>query len=342
MHILVSGGLGYIGSHTCLVLLEAGHTISIVDNLINSKIETLEKLRIISTSDFQFYQCDILDYEHLETIVHEGNVDGIIHFAGLKSVGESVSNPLEYYRVNLNTTINLTRLAVKYKIPRFVFSSSATVYGSAKSPLVESQKLLPTTNPYGETKAMCEKILNDASQANPNLGVTLLRYFNPIGAHESGLIGENPNGTPNNLMPYITQVAKGKLEKLKIFGNDYPTNDGTGVRDFIHVMDLAKGHVAAIEKQKSGVQVYNLGTGKGTSVLEIIKTFERVNNLEIPYEFIERRNGDIAEVYANVLKVGKELGWKTERNIEDMCRDAWRFENQNSQYEEEKFSELWK
>jgi UDP-glucose 4-epimerase len=253
-------------------------------------------------------------------------IDGIIHFAGLKAVGESVKKPLEYYYNNILSTLVLAKACQKYGVVKFVFSSSATVYGDNKVPFVEMMDLLPTTNPYGETKVMSERILTDFGKVNPNFSVSLLRYFNPVGAHESGLIGEAPNGIPNNLMPYITQVAKGKLERLRIFGNDYPTVDGTGVRDYIHVMDLAEGHSAALEHLTQGVHIYNLGTGKGTSVLELVKAFEDANGISIPYEIVDRRPGDIAEFYADVSKAKRELGWEAKRDIVTMCRDAWRFE----------------
>jgi len=253
----------------------------------------------------------------------------VIHFAGLKAVGESVSKPLEYYYNNLVSTMVLSKMCVKYGVGKFVFSSSATVYGDQPSPLREDMELKKTTNPYGETKAMSERILTDVAKANPNFSVSLLRYFNPVGAHESGLIGEAPNGIPNNLMPYITKVAKGLLPKLNIFGNDYPTVDGTGVRDYIHVVDLAEGHVAAIEKLTEGVHIYNLGTGQGTSVLQLVQAFEEVNNIKIPYVIVDRRPGDIASVFADTSKAERELGWKAGLTLEDMVRDSWRFEQQN-------------
>jgi len=326
MQILVTGGLGYIGSHTALLLKEAGHEVVIVDNLSNSKLDVLQKLKKISNDDFKFYKADVTDDAKMKEIFARNNFDGIIHFAGFKAVGESISKPLEYYYNNVVSTICLIKCALEYKVLKFVFSSSATVYGENKSPLKENMQTGKTTNPYGETKAINEKILMDAVYAYPKLGVSLLRYFNTVGAHPSGLIGEVPNGVPNNLMPFITQVASKKQKLLKVFGNDYDTVDGTGVRDYIHVMDLAKGHIKALENIKPGVSIYNLGTGKGTSVLELINTFEKINDIKIPYEIVERRKGDVATSFADVSKAFKELGWKAELTIEDMVRDAWNFE----------------
>ncbi len=332
MNILVTGGAGYIGSHTCIVLLEAGYRVIIADNLSNSSVEVVDKIRKISNKEVIFYEVDVTDESATEKIFVENNIDGIIHFAGYKAVGESVEKPLEYYHNNLLSTIVLCKMCKKYNINKFVFSSSATVYGNNNVPFIETMDLLPTTNPYGETKAMNERILTDIAKANSSFGVILLRYFNPIGAHESGLIGEVPNGIPNNLMPYITQVAKGKLNKLKVFGNDYDTVDGTGVRDYIHVVDLAKGHVDAIRNIKNGVNIYNLGTGHGTSVLQLINTFIDVNKIEIPFEIVGRRAGDIAECYADATKAEKELGWTAKHTVEDMVRDSWRFEKANKNY----------
>lgn len=330
MKILVSGGTGYIGSHTCVELLQAGHSVVIADNLCNSQIDVVDKIEKISGVRPDFFEIDVTDEGKTEELFQKYSFDGVIHFAGLKAVGESVGKPLEYYFNNLVSTIVLSKLCLKYNVARFVFSSSATVYGDNESPFSEDMKLLPTTNPYGETKVMSEKILIDTVKVNPEFGVSLLRYFNPVGAHESGLIGELPNGIPNNLMPFITQVAKGKREKLSVFGNDYDTSDGTGVRDYIHVVDLAKGHVAAIEKLGKGVDIFNLGTGKGTSVLELIHAFEKVNGIKVPYEIVSRRPGDIAICYADAKKAERELGWKTELTIEDMVRDSWNFEKSNS------------
>lgn len=326
MNILVTGGAGYIGSHTCVALLEAGYTIIVVDNLCNSKAETIDKIKQITNRDVTFYKADVTDEKAVDAIFSNHSIDGVIHFAGLKAVGESVKKPLEYYYNNLVSTMVLCKMCKKYGVEKFVFSSSATVYGSNKVPFVETMNLMPTTNPYGETKAMIERILTDIAKTNPKWSVALLRYFNPVGAHESGLIGESPNGIPNNLMPYITKVAKGELKNLRIFGNDYPTVDGTGVRDYIHVMDLAEGHVAALDKLTSGVHIYNLGTGHGTSVLQLVKAFEEANDIEIPYEIVGRRPGDIASCYADASKAKKELNWVPKRDILEMCRDAWRFE----------------
>lgn len=326
MNILVTGGAGYIGSHTCITLLEAGHSVIIADNLSNSKSETVMKIMDIADKEITFYEIDVTDAEAVDIIFRNYKIDGVIHFAGLKAVGESVEKPLMYYYNNLVSTMVLAKACQKYGVNRFVFSSSATVYGDNKVPFVETMDLLPTTNPYGETKAMSERILTDIANANPAFSVSILRYFNPVGAHVSGQIGEAPNGIPNNLMPYVTQVAKGKLEKLRVFGNDYPTVDGTGVRDYIHVVDLAEGHVAALENLTEGVHVYNLGTGRGTSVLELVKAFEEANDIGVPYEIVERRPGDIASCYADASKVKRELGWTAKRDIIAMCRDAWRFE----------------
>lgn len=329
MNILVTGGAGYIGSHTCVELLKNNYSVIIVDNLINSKVETIDKIRKITNKDIIFYEIDVTDESKLEDIFNNHKIDGIIHFAGLKSVGESVSKPLEYYYNNLVSTIVLSKMCIKYGVNKFIFSSSATVYGDQPSPLKEGSELKKTTNPYGETKAMSERILIDTANVNPNFAVSLLRYFNPVGAHESGLIGEDPNGIPNNLMPFITKVANGELEKLSVFGDDYDTIDGTGVRDYIHVVDLAKGHVKAIEKLENGVNIYNLGTGRGTSVLELVNAFIEANVVDVPYEIVERRPGDLATCFADPSKAEKELGWKAELDINDMVRDAWKFEQQN-------------
>ncbi|QQZ10042.1 UDP-glucose 4-epimerase GalE [Heyndrickxia vini] len=326
MNILVTGGAGYIGSHTCVALLEAGHSVIIADNLSNSKRETVEKISSIANKEVTFCEIDVTDAEAVDIIFKNYSIDGVIHFAGLKAVGESAEKPLVYYYNNIVSTLVLAKACQKYGVHKFIFSSSATVYGDNKAPFVETMDLLSTTNPYGETKAMSERILIDATKANPTFSVSILRYFNPVGAHESGLIGEAPNGIPNNLMPYVTQVAKGKLEKLRVFGNDYPTVDGTGVRDYIHVADLAEGHVAALNNLKDGVHIYNLGTGRGTSVLELVKAFEKANDIEVPFEIVERRPGDIATCYADASKAKRELGWTAKHDIVDMCRDAWRFE----------------
>lgn len=329
MKILVAGGLGFIGSHTVVELIKSNHTVIIADNLTNSKIAVLDKLYQITGVKPIFYQIDVTDGAMLEEIFRSHKIDGVIHFAGLKAVGESVVKPLEYYYNNLVSTMVLSKMCLKYNVNKFIFSSSATVYGEQPSPLKEDMELKETTNPYGETKAMSERIIIDTAKANPEFAVSLLRYFNPVGAHESGLIGEDPNGIPNNLMPFVTKVAKGELEKLSVFGNDYDTIDGTGVRDYIHVVDLAKGHVKAIENLDKGVNVYNLGTGKGTSVLELVIAFQKVNDIDVPYEIAERRPGDIATCYADVSKAKGGLDWEAKKDIDDMVRDAWKFEQQN-------------
>ncbi|XKE93983.1 UDP-glucose 4-epimerase GalE [Metaplanococcus flavidus] len=327
MNILVSGGAGYIGSHTSLALLEAGHKVIIADNLCNSNRETVENIMRISGKEVDSYEIDVTDAQAVEWIFNNYQIDAVIHFAGFKAVGESVEKPLDYYFNNLISTMVLAKACLAKGVKKFVFSSSATVYGNNEAvPFAESTGLLPTTNPYGETKAISERILTDVGKANPGFSVTILRYFNPVGAHKSGLLGEAPTGTPNNLMPYITQVALGKLMELKVFGNDYPTVDGTGVRDYIHVLDLADGHVAALNNLSEGVITYNLGTGKGTSVLELLKAFEEANEIRIPYEITARRPGDIASCYADVSKAEQELGWSAKLDIKDMCRDAWNFE----------------
>ena len=330
MKILVTGGLGFIGSHTAVELVKNGHEVIIADNLVNSKIEVHARINEITGSEIEFHEVDVTDEESLDKIFGTNDLDGVIHFAGLKAVGESVSDPLGYYYNNLVSTMIVSGMCIKYGVSRFVFSSSATVYGDQPSPLREDMELGKTTNPYGETKAMSERILADTAYANKGFSVSLLRYFNPVGAHESGLIGEDPNGIPNNLMPFVTRVARGQLERLSIFGNDYDTLDGTGVRDYIHVVDLAKGHVSAIEKMDSGVSVYNLGTGRGTSVLEIVNAFIKVTGADVPYQIVGRRPGDIAVCFADAGKAERELGWKAELGIEEMVRDAWRFEQKNA------------
>lgn len=336
--VLVTGGAGYIGSHTCIELLNAGHQVIAVDNFSNSKPEVLKRIKEITNKDFIFYQVDLLNKETLESVFRVNTIDAVIHFAGLKAVGESVKVPLKYYHNNLTGTFILCELMEKYNVKKLVFSSSATVYGMNNlSPLVEAVPL-STTNPYGATKLMIEQVLRDIYTSDNAWSIALLRYFNPMGAHESGSIGEDPNGTPNNLMPYITQVAVGKREKLGVFGNDYDTHDGTGVRDYIHVVDLAKGHLKAIEKvlNSKGVEAYNLGTGEGYSVLDVVKNFEKVTGITIPYEILERRPGDIGTCYANPSKALKELGWKAEKGLEDMCRDSWRWQKNNPNgYDEE-------
>jgi len=327
MKILVTGGLGFIGSHTCVELINKNHQVVVADNLSNSKIETLERIEKITGTSPDFYKIDVTKEELVEEIFKKEEIDGVIHFAGYKAVGESVEKPLEYYYNNVVSTMVLGKICLKHGVSKFVFSSSATVYGDQESPFKEDMVLMETTNPYGETKAMSERILKDTAKANEDFGVSLLRYFNPVGAHESGLIGEDPNGIPNNLMPFITKVGKGELDKLYIFGNDYDTVDGTGVRDYIHVVDLAEGHVAALENLNPGINIYNLGTGKGTSVLEMVEAFKKVNKVDVPYEIVQRRKGDIAKSFADVSKAEKDLKWKAKRGIEEMVRDAWRFEN---------------
>ena len=327
MVILVTGGAGYIGSHTCVELLEKGEQIVVVDNFCNSKPEVIEKIKEITKKDFKFYEVDLLDKPKLEKVFQENEIKEVIHFAGLKAVGESVQKPLEYYHNNITGTIILLEVMKKYNCKKIVFSSSATVYGLPKTVPIKEDFPLSTTNPYGTTKLYIEQIMKDCCVADKELAVILLRYFNPIGAHKSGLIGEDPNGIPNNLMPFIARVADGTYPELKVFGNDYDTPDGTGVRDYIHVVDLSIGHIKAIEKIRNmnGVEIYNLGTGNGFSVLELVKTFEKVNNVKVNYKIVGRRAGDIAVCYANCDKALKELGWKCERNIEDMCRDTWNF-----------------
>lgn len=326
MNILVTGGAGFIGSHTCVSLLETGHSVIIADNFSNSNIEIVENIKKITDQEVILYNVDLTDREKTARIFAENRIDGVIHFAGLKSVGESIQKPLEYYRNNLETTLNLLEMCQKHKVNKFIFSSSATVYGNNQIPFEETMELLPTTNPYGETKSMIERILIDFAKSEPNFSVSILRYFNPVGAHKSGLIGEAPSGIPNNLMPYITQVAKGNLDQLRVFGNDYNTVDGTGVRDYIHVVDLAEGHLAALDNFKKGVSIYNLGTGKGTSVLQLIKAFEDANKIKIPFEIVERRDGDIAECFASTNKANEELKWVAKKDIIEMCKDSWNFE----------------
>lgn len=337
MNILLTGGAGYIGTHTCIELISAGHDVVIADNLCNSKKEAVSRVESITGKKIPFYEIDVCDAESLRKVFSENKIDAVIHFAGLKAVGESCEIPLRYYRNNIDSTLSLLEVMKEFDCHNFVFSSSATVYGIPETvPLVET---MPTscTNPYGWTKLMIEQILTDVAKADPQLSVVLLRYFNPIGAHESGMIGENPNGIPNNLMPYITQVAVGKLPQLGVFGDDYPTHDGTGVRDYIHVVDLAKGHVKAIDyaSQHKGTEIFNLGTGTGYSVLDIVKAFIKVNDIDIPYVIKDRRAGDIAECYADATKAKEQLGWTAEKNLEDMCRDSWNWQKKNPKgYEE--------
>ena len=327
MNVLVCGGTGYIGSHICVELLDAGYEVTVIDDFSNSKPEVLEHIKEITGKEVKFYEFNILNEEKTEAVFKENKIDAVIHCAAFKAVGESVEKPIEYYTNNLTTTLIVSKMMKKYNVNQIVFSSSATVYGDPeKVPITEDCKLGETTNPYGTSKAMMERILTDVQHAYPQMSVTLLRYFNPIGAHESGLIGEDPKGIPNNLMPYIMKVATGELECLGVFGDDYNTHDGTGVRDYIHVVDLAKGHVKAIEHYaKPGVHICNLGTGTGYSVLDLVKTFERVNNVKINYVIKDRRPGDIATCYANPERAKKELGWVATKGIEDMCRDTWNY-----------------
>lgn len=338
MSILVTGGAGYIGSHTVVELQNAGYEVVVVDNLSNSCEKSLERVEKITGKPVKFYKVDILDREGMEKVFEKETIDSCIHFAGLKAVGESVANPWEYYYNNISGTLVLLDVMRKHNVKNIIFSSSATVYGNpAFVPITEACPKGEITNPYGQTKSMLEQVLIDIQKADSEWNVIILRYFNPIGAHKSGTIGENPNGIPNNLMPYITQVAVGKLKCLGVFGDDYETHDGTGVRDFIHVVDLAIGHVKAIEKisQKAGLCIYNLGTGHGYSVLDIVKNFEEASGIKIPYEMKPRRAGDIAACYADPEKAGREMSWKAQRGIGEMCEDSWRWQSNNPNgYEE--------
>ena len=327
--ILVTGGLGFIGSHTVVELLDNNYDVVIIDNLSNSKIEVLDKLKKITGKDIKFYQNDVCDKEALRKIFKENNIDGVIHFAGFKAVGESVAKPLIYYRNNIDSTLTLLEVMTEYSCYNIIFSSSATVYGNPKSLPIYEDFPLSTTNPYGTTKLFIEYILNDLYVSDNNWNITILRYFNPIGAHKSGLIGEDPNGIPNNLMPYIVKVATGELPILSIFGDDYNTSDGTGVRDYIHVVDLARGHVLALNNKEKGVKVYNLGTGKGTSVLELVTAFEKANNITINKKIAPRRPGDIDSCYASCDKAFKELGFKAEKTVDEMCKDSYNFVKHN-------------
>ena len=331
MAILVTGGAGYIGSHTVVELLENGREVVVVDNLCNSSEKSLERVKEITGKDVKFYKADILDKAALEEIFEKESIESVIHFAGLKAVGESVAKPWEYYN-NITGTLVLLEVMKNHGCKNIIFSSSATVYGDpAFVPITEECPKGVCTNPYGWTKSMLEQILTDIQKADKEWNVVILRYFNPIGAHISGKIGENPNGIPNNLMPYITQVAVGKLQQLGVFGDDYDTHDGTGVRDYIHVVDLAKGHVKALRKleENAGLCLYNLGTGTGYSVLDMVKSFEKANGVPVPYAIKDRRPGDIATCYADASKAKNELGWEAENGIEEMCRDAWRWQSQN-------------
>lgn len=323
--VLVTGGLGYIGSHTVIELIEEGFEPIVIDNLSNSKLEVKDKIEKITGKKLKVYIEDVCNEESLDKIMTENNITDVIHFAGYKAVGESVAKPIMYYENNLLSTISLLKQMKKHHVKNIIFSSSATVYGQPeKLPITEDSKVGGTTNPYGTTKLMIEQILSDVYKSDNEMNITILRYFNPVGGHVSGLLGESPNGIPNNLMPYIVRVAVGKLECLSVFGNDYDTKDGTGVRDYIHVVDLAKGHIAAI-KHMNGLRYYNLGTGKGYSVLELVNAFEKVNNLKVNYKIVERRPGDIASCYADPSKALKELNWKAEKTLEDMMKDSYRF-----------------
>lgn len=331
MAILITGGAGYIGSHTCVELLNNNYKIIVVDNLSNSSIESLNRVKEITGKQFEFYKENVLNREKMNEIFLENNIEAVIHFAGFKAVGESTTIPLAYYYNNIISAIVLCDVMQKHNVKNFIFSSSATVYGIPKTSPITEEFPLSVTNPYGQTKLMIEQIMRDVAKADDEWSIALLRYFNPFGAHQSGSIGEDPNGIPNNLMPYVTQVAVGKLKELNIFGNDYPTKDGTGVRDYIHVVDLAKGHVKALEKvlKTKGVEAYNLGTGKGYSVLEMVKAFEKVSGKKIPYKVIGRRPGDVAICFADVSKAKRELGWEAEYGLEEMCVDSWRWQVNN-------------
>lgn len=330
MKVLVTGGLGYIGSHTVIELIENGMEVVIIDNLSNSKEEVHEKLEEITGKNISLYIGDVCDKDLLKKIFIDEEIDAVIHFAGFKAVGESVMNPLKYYRNNIDSTLTLLEVMDEFGIYNLVFSSSATVYGKPNSLPIDENFPLSTTNPYGTTKLFIENILNDMYIANPKWNITILRYFNPIGASKTGLIGEDPNGIPNNLMPYIVKVASGELECLNIFGDDYDTIDGTGVRDYIHVIDLAKGHVLSLNNKNSGVHIYNLGTGHGTSVLSLVKTFEEVNGVKVNYKIGKRRKGDIDACYASISKAEKEIGFKPIYDIKDMCLDAYNFVKKNT------------
>ncbi|MEX0845497.1 MAG: UDP-glucose 4-epimerase GalE [Balneolaceae bacterium] len=331
MNVLVTGGAGYIGSHTVLELLNEGHDVIVIDNLSNSSEEALNRVKKITGKDLTFYNEDLLNKKAVEHIFSENNIDSVIHFAGYKAVGESVAKPLKYYDNNITSTLYLCEVMKTHGIKNIVFSSSATVYGDPDNVPITEDFPLSATNPYGRTKLFIEYILKDLHIADESWNIALLRYFNPVGAHKSGLIGEDPNDIPNNLMPYVSQVAVGKLKELSVFGDDYPTHDGTGVRDYIHVVDLAIGHLKALEKLNSnpGLVLYNLGTGHGSSVLDMVKAFEKASGEKIPYKITERRPGDIAECYADPAKAERELGWKATRDIDEMCEDTWRWQSQN-------------
>ena len=330
-HILVTGGAGYIGSHTVLELLKSDYKVTVADNLHNSKTESLHRVSKITGKSVDFVKLDLVDKEELFKLFESAKFDAVIHFAGLKAVGESVALPLFYYQNNLISTLNLLEAMKKYEVQDLVFSSSATVYGDPATVPITEEFPLSATNPYGRTKLFIEDILRDWSKAEPQKRIAILRYFNPVGAHESGLIGEDPNGIPNNLMPYITQVAVGKLKQLSVFGSDYPTVDGTGVRDYIHVVDLANGHLKALEalEKLEGVHEINLGTGTGYSVIQVIEAFKKASGRDIPYKLVDRRPGDVAACYANPVKAKEVLGWSAKFGIDEMCRDSWKWQNNN-------------
>lgn len=331
MTVLVTGGAGYIGSHTCIELLEAGHNVVIVDNLCNSNKIVVDRIEELSGKKPVFYEYDVTNVEEMETVFREQKIDSIIHFAALKAVGESVKKPIEYYSNNLISTLVLFDLMKAFNVKNFVFSSSATVYGEPETCPILEDFPLSVTNPYGRTKLIIEEMLTDIYKSDHSFNIALLRYFNPVGAHKSGRIGEEPNGIPNNLMPYITKVAIGTLKELSVFGGDYPTHDGTGVRDYIHVLDLASGHVKALEKLKEnpGLVTYNLGTGKGYSVIDLVKAFSEASGKDIPYKITDRREGDVAICYADSSKAYKEFGWKAKYKIDEMCQDSWRWQKMN-------------
>ena len=331
MAVLVTGGLGYIGSHTVVELLENNEEVVIVDNLLNSKLSLKDRIEEITNNGVKYYNIDLVNEEDVRKVFNENRIESVIHFAALKAVGESVEKPIEYFHNNLVNTLVVLKIMKEFSVKNFVFSSSATVYGNAKEMPIKENFSLSVTNPYGRTKLMIEDILRDVYFSDNSWNIAILRYFNPVGANKSGRIGEDPNGIPNNIMPYITKVAIGELKQVNVFGNDYPTIDGTGVRDYIHVVDLAKGHIKALDKLKSncGLVTYNLGTGKGYSVLELIKAFSEASGKEIPFEITERRAGDVAICYADPSKANSELGWKAERDINDMCKDSWKWQTMN-------------
>lgn len=331
MSVLVTGGAGYIGSHTVLELLSEKQDVVVVDNLSNSSTESLTRVQQITGRKPHFYNFDLIDKKSLEQVFQKHSIESVIHFAGYKAVGESVAEPMMYYQNNLDSTLVLCEVMMKYEVKNLVFSSSATVYGDPTTVPITEDFPVSATNPYGRTKLFIEYILKDLYRSDEDWNIAILRYFNPVGAHKSGLIGEDPNGIPNNLMPYVSQVAVGKLEQLSVFGDDYPTVDGTGVRDYIHVVDLALGHLSALEKLKTkpGLVIYNLGTGSGSSVIEMIKAFEKASGEEVPYAIKKRRPGDVASCYSNPSKAEKELGWKATRGVEEMCEDSWRWQSQN-------------